>query len=118
MVAVQRTTDALFIRMRQIVETDQIQTVRTTARLYLQERGVSALVFDIRGCKPIDADCCAMLSELFTEARRRGVDRFVRVGEGTLCAVQVNALEVEADISDMTMVVNSDSALAHLGLSS
>ena len=116
MVAVKRTPGTLFIRMCKIVALDEIENVRTDAARYLMEEGVQALVVDIRGCKPIDSTSCEVLKGLLVEARERGVNRFVRVGDGTLLALQVNALEQMAQVADRTRIVANEAGLRHWGV--
>lgn len=118
MVAVKRMPGTLMIRMCQVVGYDDIQTIRTDAGRYLMEEGVQSLVVDIRGCKPIDNSSCDLLKGLLVEAREHGVRRFVRVGDGTLLALQVNALEQMAQVSDRTMIVANEAGLRRWGLES
>ena len=72
------------------------------------DRPVRALVVDIRGCKPIDPDSFILLKSFLEQARDTGVARFVRIGDGTLCAVQMDALERAAHISERTLVFLED----------
>jgi hypothetical protein len=97
--------------MRNRVQLNEVQDAQVWGHRWLEENAVRAVVIDIRGCKPIDPDTFEALKCLFDEARDHGVNRFVRIGDGTLCAVQMHALERAAHVSERTLIFLDDSNL-------
>lgn len=74
-------------------------------------RQVRLLILDIRGCKPLDTAAFERLRAWIDEAKQTGVEQFVRMGDGTLVALQLRALEQEADIEDCTSIINDEAGL-------
>lgn len=111
MVSLKADAGVLRVSMRNVVCLNEVNDARTWGHRWLAANPVRAMVIDIRGCKPIDPDTFDALKGLFDEARDHGVQRFVRIGDGTLCAVQMNALERAAQVSDCTLVFLDDSNL-------
>jgi hypothetical protein len=93
--------------MRNVVRAEELADAGL-AEHHCLDQSVNALVVDIRGCKPIDPESFSLLKSFLEDARDLGVDRFVRIGDGTLCAVQMDALERAAHISDRTLVFLDD----------
>lgn len=97
------------MNLRSVVDLGEMLDARDLGLRCLDEETVEALVIDIRGCKPIGPECLETLKVLYGEARERGVSRFVRIGDGTLCAVQLHALERETCVAERTEVYRSES---------
>lgn len=111
MVSLRQQSGVLHMSMRNVVYQDEAKDARLIGHRCLTQNQVKSMVVDIRGCKPIDPETFLVLKGLFIEARELGVARFVRIGDGTLCAIQMNALEQEADICDRTLVFLDDTNL-------
>lgn len=111
MVLVRQQSGVLHMSLRNVVYRDEAHDAKQIGQRCLIEHTVRAMVVDIRGCKPIDAETFSVLKDFFQEAREHGVKRFVRIGDGTLCAVQMHALERAAEISDKTLIFLDDSKL-------
>ena len=94
-----------YIGLHYIVDSEEVETVNAEAGRYFSEHSAEALVLDIRGCKPIDAACCEGVRRLLEMARDHGTGRFFRVGDGTLCAVQMTAVARAADVDRITQIV-------------
>ena len=104
----------LYVGMRSVVEHNEIHNVCSEGQRYLASHEVEAMVLDIRGCKPIDSASFEELKDFFVEARKRGVRRFARIGAGTLCAMQIRAMEEAADVRAETEVNFDESTLTGL----
>lgn len=104
MISLQTDTGVIRMNLRSVVEPGEMKDARDLGLRCLCEEPVEALVIDIRGCKPIGPECLANLKDLYGEALERGVSRFVRIGDGTLCAMQMHALERETCIAERTEV--------------
>lgn len=104
MISLHTDTGVMRMNLRSVVEPGEMKDAHDLGLRCLDEEAVEALVIDIRGCKPIGPECLADLKDLYGEARERGVSRFVRIGDGTLCAMQMHALERETRVSEHTEV--------------
>lgn len=107
MVTLRSDGSVVHLSMRNVVHADELAGAGVGENTCFTKT-VHALVVDIRGCKPIDTESFSRLQSFLEEARDTGVARFVRIGDGTLCAVQMDALERAAHISDRTLVFLDD----------
>jgi hypothetical protein len=102
----------LYVGMRSVLERSEVRSACSVGQRYLESHRVEAMVLDIRGCKPIDSESIEDLKALLVEARNKGVRRFSRVGEGTLCAVQMEALAQAVDVHTEPESLVDESSLA------
>jgi hypothetical protein len=108
MVVVREEPGVLYVGMRDIVEREDIRKLRNEGQRYLTSSCVDAIVVDIRGCKPVDRQSCAMLRSLLVAAKAGGVGRFYRIGDGTLFALQMLAVEQEAELHGVMVLSDED----------
>jgi hypothetical protein len=118
MVTVTQGAGQLHVTLRQIVTPDDMRRGASTARGYWARRNVRALVVDIRGCKALDRDTCQAMGEFLRAARSQGVANFYRIGRGSLCALQMSAVEeaaIDVDVEVLTEQSPCSSRLPGVG---
>lgn len=108
MISLHTETGVLRLRLESVIAPAEMRDARRIGLRCLCEERVEALVIDIRGCKPVDSESLADLQDLYERARACGVERFVRIGDGTLFARQMHALETAAAVSEQTVVYVAD----------